>query len=32
MLLGQVVEHAAVQNINAFIEAGLAAAGANRGG
>jgi hypothetical protein len=29
-LLEQVVEHAAVQNINAFIDAGLAIAGTNR--
>jgi ATP-dependent DNA ligase len=29
-LLDQVVEHAAIQNINAFIEAGLATAGTNR--
>jgi hypothetical protein len=29
-LLEQVVEHAAIQNINAFIEAGLATAGTDR--
>jgi hypothetical protein len=29
-LLEQVVEHAAIQNIDAFIEAGLATAGTNR--
>ena len=29
-LLEQVVEHGAIQNINAFIEAGLATAGINR--
>ena len=29
-LLEQVVEHAAIQNINAFIEAGLATAGTNQ--
>jgi hypothetical protein len=29
-LLEQVVEQAAIQNINAFIEAGLATAGTNR--
>jgi ATP-dependent DNA ligase len=29
-LLDQVVEHAASQNINTFIEAGLATAGTNR--
>jgi ATP-dependent DNA ligase len=28
--LEQVVEHAAIQNINAFIEPGLATAGTNR--
>jgi len=29
-LLEQVVEHAAIQNLNAFIEAGLAIVGTNR--